>query len=192
MHSCSFLSMAAGALFLVACSGSTSSNRASFSAVSSPAVSLAAVAAVADPCSVLSNDVVAPLGQPAGTARPTTQATGGGIKVGSCLWAFGTASLVELTVYVLSPQYAGPKDFAARALTIAADSGAATVQAVSGVGDAAGIEIPPTPDAKSDAEFYAQKDSVVFKLIFRGTKAATWPTTDQLTQVGKAIAAKLF
>jgi hypothetical protein len=154
-------------------------------------------AALANTCAVLSEADLAPLGKVSGPGQQTPPSEGGGVKTALCGWQIKGATLydgasVVLTVYVFSDKYSGPKEFAKAALKTSADSAKASVETVSGVGDYAGVEIPPTPAPSVLATFDAQNGSVVVEVTFGGTRTSTWPTSAQLQQVGKAAAAKVF
>lgn len=149
-------------------------------------------AALADTCAVLTDADLAPVAKVSGKGQQTPASTGGGVTTAICHWDVGGAASVELTIYVFSAQYAGPKEFAKAALKTSADTAKATAETVSGVGDYAGDEIPPTPGPSVTADFYAQKGSVAIKLSFGGLRTATWPTSAQLQQAGKAAAVKVL
>ncbi len=151
-----------------------------------------AVAAIADTCALLTEADLAPLGKPDAPGRQTQAAVGGGVTTAVCHWDINGNATLDLTVYVFDASYNGSKEFAKPALESAASDAAATVQAVSGVGDYAGFEIPASHGSSSSANFLAQKGTVALKLKFSGASAASWPTGDQLQALGKAVAAKLF
>jgi hypothetical protein len=154
-------------------------------------------AALANTCGVLADADLALLGTISEPGKQTPPSEGGGVKTSSCGWSIKGATIydgasVVLTVYVFTDKYSGPKEFAKGALKTSADSSKASVETVSGVGDYAGVEIPPAPSPSTTAEFWAQKGSVAINITFGGTRTSTWPTSAQLQQVGKAVAAKVF
>lgn len=157
-----------------------------------PGLADRAEAALSATCDLLTAADLVPIGQLIGSALLTKPPTAGAIRTSFCHYGLSATSVLEVRVYVFSDQYVGSKDFAKQALTSAAQDSQATIVEVAGVGDYAGVEIPPTPGTAPSAEFYAQKGSVVVRLSFRGTADDTWPTAAHLTQVGKIAAAKLF
>jgi hypothetical protein len=182
------------AVALVACGGGSGDAAGDDATPAPPGSSAgpAAAAAIADTCSLLSDADLASLGKPDAPGRPTQAASGGGVTTAVCHWDFSGSGALDLTIYVFSDSYNGAKEFAKAALESAAADAQATLQAVTGVGDYAGFEIPPTPGSTSSANFLAQKGPVAFKLKFAGAANAAWPTGEQLQQLGKAVAAKVF
>lgn len=187
--------LAASSVALSACGGSSSDAADSGPTAAPPGSSggPAAVAAIANTCALLTDADLAPLGKLDAPGRQVQPASGGGITTAVCHWDLNANATLDLTVYVFEASYNGSKDFAKPALESAASDSAATVQAVAGVGEYAGLAVPESHGSTSSANFLAQKGTVAFKLKFGASSgAATWPTADQLQALGKAVAAKVF
>jgi hypothetical protein len=146
--------------------------------------------ALAHPCELLGDADFAAIGTPAGPGQPTS-GIAGAFDSSGCSWSLSANGSIELRIYRLGGT-TFQSDFAKSAVEKAAGHASATVEDIAGIGDYAGVEIPPKPTYGLTAEFDAQKDGVIVRLIFRGRTGAPWPTSEQLRHIGTIAAGSLY
>lgn len=148
--------------------------------------------AIRNPCALLSDADMAPLGSPTSHGSSARQPDADGVASSTCQWPVSATSLIELTVFDLSKAQSGATGFVSSALRNSAFNMRATVDDVAGVGDGAGVIVPPTPGPGNPAEFYAQKGVIAVRLGFTVSAGTSAPTADALTRVGTAAASAAF